>query len=66
MDLHFKIEEWAKQRKSAIFHRQLAVISGPKEWAENQAQSLVSIITPSDKETLWIGDRPDKEAPCKP
>ena len=66
MDLHFKIEEWAKQRKSAIFHRQLAVISGPKEWAENQAQSLVSIITPSDKETLWIGDRPDKEPPVSP
>ncbi|QHJ11132.1 tRNA(Met) cytidine acetyltransferase TmcA [Paraglaciecola mesophila] len=66
MDLHFKIEEWAKQRKSAIFHRQLAVISGPKEWAENQAQSLASMITLSDKETLWVGDKPDKEPPVSP
>ncbi|ABG39867.1 tRNA(Met)-cytidine N(4)-acetyltransferase [Paraglaciecola sp. T6c] len=58
MDLHFKIEDWVKQRKSHVFHRQLVIVSGAKEWAEKQAENLLINVESLASKHLWVGDAP--------
>lgn len=67
MDLHFKIEDWVKERKSCVFHRQLVIISGPKEWAEKQADNLLINFESLSSKHLWVGDAPStyQEVNCQ-
>ncbi|MEM5499947.1 GNAT family N-acetyltransferase [Paraglaciecola mesophila] len=61
MDLHFKIEDWVKERKSHVFHRQLVIVSGPKAWAEKQVENLLINFESLSSKHLWVGDAPSNQ-----
>lgn len=53
MNLYQHLGLWLEARQGQICHRQLLLVSGPQEWAEDQAIKLTEVTGSS----LWLGEK---------